>query len=309
MTTAPRIAPAVLSETSAATKPARKNWRDYEWLAMSPVFIVHLLPFLAIFTGVTWQSLVVAAVMFWGRIFAVTAFHHRYFSHRTYKTSRWFQFVMAFVAQTSCQRGVLWWAAHHRKHHLHSDDERDLHSVRQDGFWHAHMFWVYDHNSETDMKRVQDFAKYPELRFLDRFFLLPPLVVGFGIWLAFGWPGLLIGFLASTALNWHATWVINSLCHVFGNRRWDTKDDSKNNLWLALLTFGEGWHNNHHHYMNSVRQGFYWWEIDITYYILKAMSWVGLVWDLKEPPKRLLEEGLRRDAEKAAKSEKKLAAG
>ncbi len=285
MTTAPSVA------TSTRT-------HHYEWSAMVPFLLIHLAVFGAIWSGVTVEALIVCAVLFAVRIFAVTGVYHRYFSHRTYETSRVFQFILAFLAQTSAQRGVLWWAAHHRAHHLYSDQPRDLHSVRQDGFWHAHVMWIFDGTSETDIKRIQDLAKYPELRWLNKYWLLPPVVLGVAVFLLFSWPGLFIGFCLATVLNWHATYTINSLCHVFGNRRFDTKDDSKNNLWLALLTFGEGWHNNHHHYMNSCRQGFYWWEIDITYYVLKALSWVGLVWNIKEPPARVLADGRRRDAER-----------
>lgn len=285
-------------ETAAAAAPRRKH--RYEWGSMSIWFACHVAVFGAIWAGVTVEALVVCAVLFFLRIFAVTGGYHRYFSHRTYQTSRVFQFILAFVAQMSAQRGVLWWAAHHRAHHLFSDTERDLHSVRQDGFFHAHVGWIYEKAGDTDWKRIQDFAKYPELRWLNKYWLLPPIVTGLSVWALFGWSGLFIGFFLSTVLTWHSTFTINSLCHVFGNRRFETKDDSKNNFWLALLTLGEGWHNNHHHYMNSCRQGFYWWEIDITYYILKAMSWVGLVWDLKAPPPRVLADGRRRDAERAA---------
>ncbi len=269
----------------------------YEWGAMIPWFLTHAAVLGAVWSGVTWESLVVMAGLFFFRIFSVTAFHHRYFSHRTYSTSRWFQFLMAWAAQTSTQRGVLWWAAHHRAHHLYSDTERDLHSAKQDGFWHSHVGWVFADNSETDWKRIKDFAQYPELVWLNKYWIVPPIVTGVLTLVLFGWPGLFIGFFASQVLVWHSTYTINSLCHVWGNRRFETKDTSRNNLWLALLTWGEGWHNNHHHHMNSCRQGFYWWEIDLSYYVIKMMSWVGLVWDIKEPSARVLEEGRRLDAE------------
>jgi stearoyl-CoA desaturase (Delta-9 desaturase) len=286
-------APAPLVARSSASPKHR-----YEWASTVPFILSHLAVLGAIWSGVTWEAAIVCAVLFFSRIFAVTGVYHRYFAHRTYKTSRVFQFVLAFFAQTSAQRGALWWAAHHRAHHLHSDQEKDLHSVRQKGFWHAHLMWIFDGVTETDWKRIQDFSKYPELRWLNKYWLVPPTILAVATLVFFGWPGLFIGFFLATVLNWHATYLINSLCHVWGNKRFETKDDSKNNFWLALLTFGEGWHNNHHHYMNSARQGFYWWEIDITYYILKVMSWVGLVWDLKEPPARILEDGRRRDRER-----------
>jgi stearoyl-CoA desaturase (delta-9 desaturase) len=203
---------------------------------------------------------------------------------------------MAWMAQGSVQRGALWWAAHHRAHHLYSDTERDLHSAKQDGFWHSHLGWLFSGNTDTDWKRIKDLSKYPELRVLNKLWLLQPTINAIASYLLFGWSGFFIGFFLSTVISWHATYFINSLCHVWGKRRFDTKDTSRNNLFLALITLGEGWHNNHHHYMRSCRQGFYEWEIDITYYLLRGLAAVGLIWDIKEPPQRVLDEGRRIDA-------------
>ncbi len=286
----------------AAPRPAEPTRRkhEYRYGEMIPWLLIHLAVFGAVWSGITWQSVVVCVGLFFFRMWAVTAGFHRYFSHRTFQTSRVFQFVLAWSATMTAQRGVLWWAAHHRAHHLYSDTERDLHSVKQDGFLHAHLGWIFTDCGETDWKRIQDFARYPELVWLNRYWLVPPVVTGVTVLMLFGWPGLFIGFCLSLVLSWHATYVINSLAHAWGKRRFETKDTSRNNLWLALLTLGEGWHNNHHHYMNSARQGFYWWEIDLTYYSLRALAWLGIVWDLKEPPARVLEEGRRRDAEARA---------
>lgn len=264
-----------------------RTWRDYQWKAFTSFALVHVAAVVGLFMGAPWQVWVLCFALYFIRMFAVTGVYHRYFSHRTYKTSRWFQFVLAFLAQTSSQRGVLWWAAHHRDHHKYSDTERDVHSPRQHGFWHSHMMWFYDHNDVTNYARVHDLTKFPELVVLDKLWWLPPTLLGFGCFFAFGWSGLLIGFALSTVLLWHGTFLVNSLAHVIGRQRYRTGEDSKNSLIIALITLGEGWHNNHHYFMNSTRQGFFWWEIDVTYYILKAMSWVGLVWDLKEPPARV----------------------
>ncbi|MFK7986686.1 MAG: acyl-CoA desaturase [Sandaracinaceae bacterium] len=295
MSTAPSSLPSFSRpslEPSATETPKRR----YQWGQMIPWVLCHLVVFGVFWTGITWQAVAIG-VAFWAmRIFAVTGVYHRYFSHRTYETSRPFQFVLAWMAESSAQRGVLWWAAHHRAHHLYSDTERDLHSPKQSGFWHSHLMWIFEDEGETDWKRIQDFAKYPELVWLNKWHLLPPAALAILAYALGGWSGLLIGFFLSTVVTWHSTYLINSLCHVWGKRRFETRDTSRNNLFLALLTFGEGWHNNHHHYMNSCRQGFYWYEIDPTYYILKALSWVGLVWNLKQPPARVLEEGRRRDA-------------
>ena len=266
-----------------------RRFRDYELVGFLPLIVIHLGAIAALFMGGAWTIWLVALGLFWLRMFAVTAGYHRYFSHRSYKTSRAMQFILALLAQTSSQRGVLWWAAHHRNHHKHSDTERDLHSPKHHGFWHAHMGWLQDHNGATDYQRVKDLSRYPELVVLDKLWWLPPVALAAAVTAIWGFPGLLIGFCVSTVVLWHATFTINSLSHTWGKRRYETPDTSRNNWALALLTLGEGWHNNHHHFQGSTRQGFYWWEIDVTYYVLEAMSWVGLVWDLKQPPARVYE--------------------
>jgi len=273
------------------SKPARR----IGWLGASPFFLIHLLAFGSIWTGITPAAAICCAVLYFVRMFAVTGVYHRYFSHRTYKTSRFFQFCLAFLAQTSAQRGALWWAAHHRHHHRYSDQPEDLHSVANDGFWYSHMLWIFDDgNQATDYNRIRDFARFPELRFLNKYYLLPPIALGTLVFFTLGASGLFFGFFASTVLLWHGTFTINSLSHVFGNKRFNTTDHSRNNWLLAIVTMGEGWHNNHHRYSGSTRQGFYWYEYDITYYILKALSFVGLVWKLSPVPESVLEEGRER---------------
>lgn len=281
--------------------PANKRVRRIGWGGATPFIAIHLLAFGTIWTGITPAAAICCAALYFIRMFAVTGVYHRYFSHRTYKTSRFFQFVLAFLAQTSAQRGVLWWAAHHRHHHRYSDQPQDLHSVAQDGFWYSHVWWIFDEgNQKTDLNRIRDFARFPELRFLDKYYLLPPILMGTVVFFTLGASGLFFGFFASTVLLWHGTFTINSLSHVFGKRRFATTDDSRNNWLLAIITLGEGWHNNHHRYCGSTRQGFYWYEYDITYYILKMLSWVGLVWKLSPVPARVLEEGRTNDRRAAA---------
>lgn len=284
----------------APVQPRARRLHRYNWLGPVPFVLCHVAVLGALWSGVTWQAVAVGVALYWIRIFGVTAGYHRYFSHRAFETSRPMQFLLAFIAQSTAQKGAIWWASHHRAHHLYSDTERDLHSPRQDGFLHAHLGWLFSGSDRTDWKRVKDLAKYPELVWLDKYYLVPPIVVGFLVWLFFGWSGLFVGFFLSTVFTWHGTFFINSLAHVWGSRRFETRDDSRNNFWLALVTMGEGWHNNHHHHMGSARQGFYWWEIDATYYVLRAMEKVGLVWNLKQPPARVLEEGRRADAARAA---------
>ena len=250
---------------------------------------VHLACLLVLFTGISWGAVAICLATFWVRMFGVTAGYHRYFAHRTYKTNRVFQFLLALIGTTAVQKGVLWWAANHRNHHKYSDQPEDLHSPVQRGFWWAHVGWILSPDYDVTLyKRIPDMAKYPELRWLNEHFLVPPVALAVGLFLAGGLSWLVWGFFISTVLLWHSTFMINSLAHVYGSRRYPTPDASRNNLWLALLTMGEGWHNNHHHYMNSVRQGFFWWEVDATYYVLTALSWIGITWDLAQPPKRVL---------------------
>jgi stearoyl-CoA desaturase (Delta-9 desaturase) len=250
-----------------------------------PFVLVHLACLAAIWTGVTWQSLAICVGLYWLRIFAVGAGYHRYFSHRAYSTSRTLQFILALLAQTSAQKSVLWWAAKHRHHHLHSDTEQDVHSPRHKGFVYSHLGWIFvRRHAGVDLTKVADFACYAELMWLHKFELVPAIALGALCFVVAGWPGLVVGFFWSTVLLYHATFCINSLAHVRGSKRYVTGDDSRNNWLLALLTMGEGWHNNHHAYQSSARQGYRWWEIDLTFYILKLLSWTGIVWNLKTPP-------------------------
>jgi stearoyl-CoA desaturase (delta-9 desaturase) len=262
---------------------------DIVYPAAIPFVLVHVVGFAAIWTGVTVQALWVALLLYLLRMWAITAGYHRYFSHRSYKTSRVFQFLLAFLGQSSAQRGVIWWSAVHRHHHLHSDTEHDVHSPRHHGFWYAHVGWIFNpKNAKPDYGTVRDLTKYPELVLLDKFTYTPAFLLGFAMWLLGGWPMLVVGFFWSTIVLYHCTFFINSLAHEIGSQRYLTGDDSRNNFWLALITLGEGWHNNHHHYQSSTRQGFRWWEVDISYYVLKVMSWFGLVWELRAPPKAIL---------------------
>ena len=251
--------------------------------------LIHVGCFSVFWTGFTWRAFVLAVVLYLVRIFAIGAGYHRYFAHRAFRTSRVLQFCLAFLAQSSAQRGALWWAAKHRLHHRHSDTPDDVHSPVQRGFFYAHVGWIFvPRNDRTDYTGVRDLARYKELVWLNRQPYLPAAVLAAVTWLIAGWPGLAIGFCCSTVVLWHATFSINSLAHVIGRQRYVTGDQSRNNWLLALLTMGEGWHNNHHAYQASVRQGFRWWEYDPTYYALRVMSWFGLVWDLHVPPKAVI---------------------
>jgi stearoyl-CoA desaturase (Delta-9 desaturase) len=258
---------------------------DIMYPSAIPFVLVHLACVAAFWTGVTYEAVGLCLLLYWLRIFAIGAGYHRYFSHRAYRTSRAFQFALAFLSQSTAQKSVLWWASKHRHHHLHSDAETDVHSPRHKGFVYSHLGWIFSRkNDVADLVKVADFARYPELMWLHKHELVPPTVLAVLSVLIAGWSGLVVGFFWSTVLVYHATFCINSLAHVRGRRRYVTGDDSRNNWLLALFTMGEGWHNNHHAYQSSARQGFRWWEIDATFYLLKALSWTGLVWDLKTPP-------------------------
>ncbi|MEM9290343.1 MAG: fatty acid desaturase [Acidobacteriota bacterium] len=259
-------------------------------LNASAFFAIHLGCIAAFFLPFSWSLVAVAVALYLVRMFGITAGYHRYFSHRSFKTSRVFQFVLAFIGAASLQKGALWWAAHHRHHHRHSDQVEDIHSPHQDGLYWSHLGWIFCGDYEqTDWKRIADFSRYPELMWLEKYHQVPGVVMSVLLFAFGGLPALVWGLCISTVATWHATFAINSLTHLIGKRRYETRDDSRNHWLLALLTLGEGWHNNHHYYKASVRQGFFWWEVDISYYVLKMLSWVGIVWDLKTPSQKVIE--------------------
>ncbi|HVN52130.1 MAG TPA: acyl-CoA desaturase [Acidimicrobiales bacterium] len=257
-------------------------------LTSIPFILVHLLPLLAVFTGVSTTAVVLCVVLYFGRMFFITAGYHRYFSHRSYRLNRFWQLVFAFGGASAAQKGPLWWASHHRDHHRYSDGPSDIHSPTQKGFLWSHVGWILcDKYAATDYDRIKDFSKYPELVFLNKRDWIAPWALGIASFLIAGWSGLLIGFFLSTVLLWHATFTVNSLAHVMGRRRYATEDTSRNSVLIAALTMGEGWHNNHHYYQGSARQGFFWWEWDPTYYVLKVLSWLHIVRGLRTPPARV----------------------
>jgi len=261
------------------------------WVKNIPFLLMHLACFLVFLPDVhaTPVAIGLCIGLYVLRMFGITAGYHRYFSHRAYKTSRFFQFVMAWLGCCAMQKGPLWWSSHHRHHHLHSDHEEDVHSPHVDSLWWSHIGWVLSKDYvHTDWQAIRDFSKYPELRWLDRNHWVPGLCLAILCYLIGGLSGLVWGFFVSTVITYHATFCINSFCHIIGNVRYKTTDKSKNSALMALITLGEGWHNNHHHYQSSANQGFYWWEFDVSYYMLKVLSWCGLVWELRTVPESKL---------------------
>jgi stearoyl-CoA desaturase (delta-9 desaturase) len=256
---------------------------DVSWRSSAPFILAHFIPLLALFTGITRTAVVLLVVLYAARVFFLTAGYHRYFAHRTYKMGRITQFVFALGGLTAAQKGPLWWAGWHRQHHRYTDTPRDPHSPEQ-GFWWSHIGWVLSGRySKTPFAQINDFARFPELRFLDRHDWVGPWALAIACYLIGGWSGLVVGFFASTVLVWHATFAVNSVTHIVGRRRYATDDTSRNFAPVALLTFGEGWHNNHHRHPTSARQGEPWWEVDLSYLMLRALQAVGLVRDLKQP--------------------------
>jgi stearoyl-CoA desaturase (Delta-9 desaturase) len=279
-----------------ANADAAENQID--WPRVIPFVALHLACFGIIYVGFSWFALLFALALYIIRMFAITAFYHRYFAHKAFKTSRLGQFVFAVLGATAVQRGPLWWASHHRNHHAHSDEIVDAHSPHQHGFLWSHIGWFLSRaNFSTQLERVKELAHFPELRFLDRFDIIIPVALGASIYALgealqiaaphFNTNGLQLfvwGFILSTVLLYHGTFCVNSLAHVWGKRRYATRDHSRNNAFIALITLGEGWHNNHHHFPGSAKQGFYWWEIDFTYYGLRILAALGIIWDLKMVP-------------------------
>jgi stearoyl-CoA desaturase (delta-9 desaturase) len=279
-------------ETTIAARVPQTSWFDTFRITTVLFGLVHVAAIAGIvYCGFSWSGLGLAIGAYFARMFIVTAGYHRYFSHRAFRTSRVFQFILALGAQSAAQRGVLWWASHHRAHHKTSDTPLDVHSAKLKGFWQSHVGWILGNEmNATDHSLVSDLARYPELRLLDKpgVHILPTVALALAFLFIGGMHGLVWGFFVSTVLVWHGSFSINSLSHLFGRKRYETGDESRNNWFLALLTTGEGWHNNHHHYQSSANQGFRWWEIDITYYLLRLMAVFGLIWDLRRPPKHIV---------------------
>jgi stearoyl-CoA desaturase (delta-9 desaturase) len=274
------------------------NARKIDGLRTLPFVLIHAACLCVIWVGWSPTAVAIAVALYGLRMFAITGFYHRYFSHRTFQTSRPAQFVFAMLGASAVQRGPIWWSAHHRHHHAHADQQEDVHSPVRHGLLWSHMGWFLSQaNFATRTTLAKDWMKFPELRYLDRYDIVVPALLALALYglgfalehlapsLDTNGPQLLVwGFVISTVVLYHVTFTVNSLCHVWGRRRYNTRDHSRNNVWLAMLTFGEGWHNNHHHYPRSARQGFFWWELDLTYYLLKLLSWLGIIWDLQPIP-------------------------
>ncbi|MCE0724834.1 MULTISPECIES: acyl-CoA desaturase [Legionella] len=271
------------------------------WARAFLFILVHLCCFAVFWVGWSFTAVFTAIFLFYLRMFAITGFYHRYFSHKTFKMNRFWQFIFAVLGNSAAQRGPLWWAGHHRLHHRYTEEQQDPHSPIQHGFLWSHVGWIfYSDNFKTDYKSVRDFAKYPELLWLNRYDNIVPICLililfAVGTLLEAYYPDLhtsgmqlvIWGFFISTVALFHATFSINSVSHLWGTQTFQTEDKSRNNFLLALLTMGEGWHNNHHYYPRSTSQGFRWWQIDITYYLLCGLEKIKVIYEINKVPLEL----------------------
>ena len=268
-------------------------------LTMSLFWLVQASSLLVLFVPFSVGMVALWAVAHFLRAIGLTLTYHRYFAHRAFKMGRVTQFVWSWIAASAMQKGPLWWAGHHVTHHKFADREGDPHSPLISGFYYAHLGWFlndvrHDKLAATNPV-IRDFGKYPEIRLLDEYYWLPPALMALGMYLYGGMQWLAWGFLLPTMTLAHATFAINTINHLYGSRRFDTVDESRNNPITAFFAAGEGWHNNHHRYQRSARNGFYWWEFDPTWYVIKAMSIVGLAWDVQPVPERIYREARERN--------------
>ena len=257
------------------------------WLVQASAVSVFFVPF-------AWPLVVLCVCSHFIRAIGLTLIFHRYLAHRAFQMNRAARFVWAFIGTAAMQKGPLWWAGHHIDHHKYADREGDPHSPAISGFYHAHIGWFLndDRHRRLDPSNpvIRDFSRAPELLWLDRYFAIPPIALAGAMYLIGGMPWLAWGFCFPTVTLAHSTFSINTVNHLFGSRRFDTPDDSRNNVVTAIFAAGEGWHNNHHRYQRAARNGFYWWEFDPTYYVIRTMGWIGLIWDIQPVPERIYRE-------------------
>jgi stearoyl-CoA desaturase (delta-9 desaturase) len=257
------------------------------WTVQASALLVFAVPF-------AWPLVALWAASHFLRAIGLTLAFHRYFAHRAFQMSRPARFLWTLIGTAAMQKGPLWWAGHHINHHRFADREGDPHSPAVSGFYYAHIGWFlndarHDRLAATNPV-VRDFSSAPEIVWLERYHFVPPLALAVAMFLAGGWPWLIWGFCLPTMTLAHATFAINTINHMFGSRRFETRDASRNNVFTAVFAAGEGWHNNHHRYQRAARNGFYWWEFDPTWYVIRAMKAVGLAWDVQVVPTRIYEE-------------------
>ena len=259
-------------------------------LALVPLVGVHLALVGLFFVPVTWTAVILFIVVTRISGTGITVGFHRYLAHHAFKTSRWFQFALTAAGCVAMQKGPLWWCVFHREHHKHSDEPGDVHSPVLDGFWYAHFGWLVTQDlSQPNHDNVRDLARFPELVWLDRLWMVPGILVATACYLIDGRSGLLWGFCLGTAVVFQVTFLVNSAGHLWGSQRFDTGDGSRNNFVIGVLAMGEGWHNNHHRAPTSARHGFAKYEVDLAYLIIKTFRALGLVWGVRQPPEAAMD--------------------
>ena len=267
------------------------------WSIQVSALLVFVVPF-------RWPLIGLWAASHFVRAIGLTLIFHRYLAHRAFRMNRGARFVWTFIGTAAMQKGPLWWAGHHVNHHRYADREGDPHSPAISGFYYAHIGWFlndtrHDHLPPTNPV-IRDFSKDREIAWLERFYFFPPLLLAIALYLAGGFPWVVWGFCLPTMTLAHATFAINTINHLSGSRRFETRDESRNNAFTAFFAAGEGWHNNHHRYQRAARNGFYWWEFDPTWYVIRAMAAVGLVWDIQAVPERIYAEARANRARRSA---------
>lgn len=263
----------------------------------SRIILFHLSVVLVFISGYSFTALITFLILYLARLFVITGFYHRYYSHQSYQTSRWLQFILTLIGTSAGQQGPLSWATSHITHHQHADTRGDPHSPVLTSGLYAHIGWLMQKDAlPTNDKLVKPFLKFPEIVFLDRYHYLGTtgLIISLallGTFLSTHHPELgtsalqLVswGFILSTLLILHGACLVNSVAHLYGYRRFRTTDNSHNVWWLFPLTLGDNWHNNHHHTPRSASFSYAWWEVDIIYLCILLLEKSGLVWNVKRP--------------------------
>jgi len=254
------------------------------WITAIFMLLFHVGALAALFFF-SWKAFFLAAFLYWvGGSLGIGMGYHRLLTHRGYKTPKWVEYFLTTCAVLSLEGGPIFWVATHRIHHQYSDKEGDPHSPR-DGKWWAHVGWILvgksmHHDTKTLSRYVPDLAKDKFHVWITKFHYVPITVLGLALLVAGGFPFVLWGMCLRTVVGLHATWLVNSATHIWGKRRFETRDDSTNSWWVALFSFGEGWHNNHHAHPVSARHGLAWYEIDLNWYGIWALSKLGLARDV-----------------------------
>lgn len=249
--------------------------------------VFHLGAIAALFM-INWKAIALSVVLYWLAVgLGVGMCYHRLLTHRGYKTYKWLEYVMTVCATLSLEGGPFFWVAIHRVHHQNSDKEGDPHSPRDGGFW-AHIGWIVTGRAMTNhapelLPYIPDLRKDKFHTWISRFHWLPITILGLVLLAIGGWPYVFWGIFFRTVVGLHATWLVNSATHMWGKRRFLTSDTSRNSFWVAILSFGEGWHNNHHAHPQCARHGLRWHEIDFNWYGIRLLKALHLAWDIKAP--------------------------